>query len=56
MLIQGNPYRSIWRDRQDGKVKIIDQRKLPHLLEIVTLANLEQSIISICDMYVRGAP
>lgn len=56
MLIHGNPYRSIWRDRKDGKVKIIDQRKLPHQLEIVTLANLEQSIISIRDMYVRGAP
>ena len=56
MLIQGNPYRSIWRDMKDGKVKIIDQRKLPHLLEIVTLANLEQSIIAIRDMYVRVAP
>ena len=56
MLIQGNPYRSIWKDKKDGKVKIIDQRKLPHLLEIVTLANLEQSIIAIRDMYVRGAP
>lgn len=56
MLIQGNPYRSIWRDRKDGKVKIINQRKLPHLLEIVTLDNLEQSVFAIRDMYVRGAP
>ena len=56
MLIQGHKYRSIWRDMKDGKVKIIDQRKLPHLLEIVTLDNLEQSIIAIRDMYVRGAP
>ena len=38
------------------KVKIIDQRKLPHLVEIVTLDNLEQTIIAIRDMYVRGAP
>lgn len=56
MLIQGKPYRSIWRDMKDGKVKIIDQRKLPHLVEIVTLDNLEQTIIAIRDMYVRGAP
>ena len=55
MLIQGNPYRSIWRDVEDGKVKIIDQRKLPYLLEIVTLDNLEQSVVAIRDMYVRGA-
>ena len=34
----------------------IDQRKLPHLLEIVTLDNLEQSVVAIRDMYVRGAP
>ena len=56
MLIQGNPYRSIWRDMKGGKVKIIDQRKLPHLIEIVTLDNFEQSIIAVRDMYVRGAP
>jgi methylthioribose-1-phosphate isomerase len=56
MIIHGNPYRSIWRDMKDGKVKVIDQRKLPHLLEIITLENLEQSYIAIRDMYVRGAP
>ena len=56
MLIQGKPYRSIWRDIKGGKVKIIDQRKLPHLIEIVTLDNFEQSIIAVRDMYVRGAP
>lgn len=41
---------------KDGKIKIIDQRKLPHALEIVTLDNLEQSVLAIRDMYVRGAP
>ncbi len=56
MLIHGKPYRSIWKDMKDGKVKIIDQRKLPHLVEIVTLDNLEQTIVAIRDMYVRGAP
>ena len=56
MLIQGKPYRSIWRDMKGGKVKIIDQRKLPHLFEIVTLDNFEQSIIAVRDMYVWGAP
>lgn len=56
MLIQGTPYRSIWRDIKGGKVKIIDQRKLPHLIEIFTLDNFEQSIMAIRDMYVRGAP
>ena len=56
MLIHGNPYRSIWKDMEDGKVKIIDQRKLPHAVEIVSLDSLEKSIVSIRDMYVRGAP
>lgn len=56
MLIQGKPYRSIWRDMTGGTVKIIDQRKLPHLIEVVTLDDFEQSIMAIRDMYVRGAP
>ena len=30
-------YRSIWHDDADGSVKIIDQRWLPHTLEIIEL-------------------
>lgn len=56
MLIQGKPYRSIWIDGHDGKIKIIDQRMLPHELKIVSLNTLKDSMIAIRDMYVRGAP
>ena len=37
MLVNGTPYRSIWRD-PEGAVVIIDQRWLPHKFEEVTLA------------------
>ena len=56
MLIHGQPYRSIWRDTKSDEIKIIDQRKLPHECDIVTLNTLEQAMVAIRDMYVRGAP
>ncbi len=54
MRIQGKHYRSIWEDAD--KVLIIDQRKLPHQLEFVTLSTWEEAATAIKDMYVRGAP
>jgi methylthioribose-1-phosphate isomerase len=55
MLVNGTPYRSIWRD-QAGAVVIIDQRWLPHKFEVAKLISLEQAVVAIRDMLVRGAP
>jgi methylthioribose-1-phosphate isomerase len=40
----------------DGAVDIIDQTRLPHRLEILRLASLEDAARAISDMHVRGAP
>ena len=56
MLISGKQYRSIWIDQKSNKIKLIDQRKLPHAVEIITLNSLQEAVTSIRDMYVRGAP
>lgn len=56
MLIDGVGYRSIWLDQKDQIIKIIDQRKLPHQIEIVEIKSLEDAIVAIREMVVRGAP
>ena len=56
MLIEGKAYQSIWYDERYNNVKIIDQRFLPHKLEIAELNSLEESWTAIKDMSVRGAP
>ncbi|MBW1616063.1 MAG: S-methyl-5-thioribose-1-phosphate isomerase [Deltaproteobacteria bacterium] len=48
--------RPIWFDTTDNSVKIIDQRKLPHIMAIEKLESVLQVITAIKDMYVRGAP
>ena len=55
MLIDGKNTRSISYN-EDYTVSIIDQTVLPHNLEIKLLQNLEDCIIAIRDMQVRGAP
>jgi methylthioribose-1-phosphate isomerase len=56
MKIDGKHYRTIWLN-QDGKsVDIIDQTKLPHRFESVTLRTLEDAARAISTMQVRGAP
>lgn len=56
MNIDGKPMRTI-RLAADGRgVDIIDQTKLPHRFEIVTLRTLEDAARAILDMQVRGAP
>ena len=56
MKVNGTSYRSIWRDPDSGKVKIIDQRWLPHDFRIATLSTLEEFATAIREMWVRGAP
>jgi methylthioribose-1-phosphate isomerase len=56
MKVNGVHYRSIWYDFDARKVKIIDQRWLPHDFRIVTLDGLDDYAVAIRDMWVRGAP
>ena len=55
MLISGEKYTSIWIEA-DGRVKIIDQRHLPHQLVIKELSDLDDFLEAIQLMMVRGAP
>ena len=54
MKVNGTPYRSIWYE--DGEVRIIDQRWLPHDFRIATLKSRDDFATAIRDMWVRGAP
>ncbi len=61
MKVNGKPTRTIWPERlpeggRAGSVGIIDQTKLPHRFETVSLASLEDAAHAIAEMLVRGAP
>ena len=56
MNVNGTHYRSIWYDQQNQKVKIIDQRWLPHEFKNTELESLNDFATAIRDMWVRGAP
>ena len=56
MRIDGRDYRTIWLDGDGRRVHVIDQTRLPHRLEIRTLANVTEAARAIADMIVRGAP
>jgi methylthioribose-1-phosphate isomerase len=54
--IDGKPYRTIWLNADGRSIEIIDQTKLPHKFETVTLRTLEDAARAISTMQVRGAP
>jgi methylthioribose-1-phosphate isomerase len=56
MHVNGTPYRCIWPEADGRSVGIIDQTKLPHRFETVTLRTLSDAVLAISDMLVRGAP
>ncbi len=56
MKVDGKSFRTIWLAEDGWSVAIIDQTKLPHHFEIVSLRNLEDAAHAISDMQVRGAP
>lgn len=56
MEIDGTPYRTIWVEEPGRTVGIIDQTKLPHRFETVTLSSLDDAAHAIKEMLVRGAP
>ena len=56
MKIKGIPYRSIWLNRDNWSVDIIDQTRLPHEFEVRSLQCLDDAAEAISTMRVRGAP
>ena len=54
MKVGSTQYRSIWDE--DGAVRIIDQRWLPHDFRTAGLETLDDFATAIRDMWVRGAP
>lgn len=56
MIVNGQKYRTIWVDSDDQtKIKIIDQRHLPHKLVIQDIDSPMRMAIAIKDMWLRGA-
>ena len=51
---QKKDMQSVWME--DSEIKFIDQRQLPHKLEILTTKILKDTANAISDMVVRGAP
>ena len=56
MLINGKEWQTIWLDQSNKYVKVIDQTKLPHEIEIKDIKSSEDAAIAIKDMIIRGAP
>jgi methylthioribose-1-phosphate isomerase len=56
MKIDGRHYRTLWVAADGWTVEVIDQTLLPHRLEIVRLATVDQAAEAIRHMTVRGAP
>ncbi len=54
MLLKGRPTRAIWPEGEG--VAVIDQRVLPHRVEVAVLRRLHDAVRAIADMTVRGAP
>jgi methylthioribose-1-phosphate isomerase len=56
MNVNGRHFRTIWPDEKNSKIiKIIDQRHLPHRFVIEELRQVEDFVVAIRDMHVRGA-
>ena len=56
MKVNGKHFRTIWVSESDHKkIKVIDQRFLPHRFVIEELSTLAQFAIAIKDMHIRGA-
>lgn len=56
MNVNGKPQRTIWLEDDGWSVGIIDQTRLPHSFETVTLTSVEEAAHAIREMLVRGAP
>ena len=56
MNIDERHYRTIWLGEDGWSVEVIDQTRLPHRFETLTLRSVEEAARAIKTMQVRGAP
>jgi methylthioribose-1-phosphate isomerase len=56
MNVEGRACRTIWPAADGTAVEVIDQTKLPHQFEVITLRTLDDAAKAISTMVVRGAP
>ena len=56
MIVKDKHLTTIWYDNSSDKIRIIDQRLLPHEIKFVELNTLQDVCFAIKDMQVRGAP
>jgi len=59
LRVRGTDMRSVWLEfgaDPDGRLRIIDQTRLPHELRLVTLESVDDVARAIRHMWVRGAP
>ena len=56
MRVGGKAFRTIWPGSDAASVRIIDQTRLPHEFEIVSITTVSEAARAIKDMQVRGAP
>ncbi len=56
MQVNGQAYRCIWLEDDGRRVGIIDQTKLPHQFVTQSLVTVDDAVLAISDMLVRGAP
>ena len=56
MRIGGKTFRTIWPGSDAASVQIIDQTRLPHEFEIISIKTASEAARAIKDMQVRGAP
>lgn len=56
MKVKGEHIKTIWVNENDSRIiEIIDQRRLPHSFEVISLESAEDAARAIKEMYVRGA-
>ena len=56
MRVDGKDFRTIWLNADGASVDVIDQTKLPHRFEVLTLRSAAEAAHAIKTMVVRGAP
>jgi methylthioribose-1-phosphate isomerase len=57
MKVKGDHFETIWISKEDPSVvQIIDQRFLPFEFRVEDLRNLNEMVVAIRDMHLRGAP
>jgi methylthioribose-1-phosphate isomerase len=56
MIVDGEQMRPIWQAEGKERVRVIDQRYLPHRLLMKDLETADDAIDAIKQMVVRGAP